>query len=133
MERRRRSISNKMGGSLTGQFAFNSSSFSKLTANEDLSVTPTADVPDVRGKWNAWIEGQFAVYQDDSSDQSSDGSFFVGYAGIDMEVYDGVVIGIMGELDWMDQESDPGDTSGTSWMVGPYLTAELAPNLFLRP
>src|SRR5207253_8593290 len=98
-----------------------------------LNVTPTADVPEERGSGlNAWVEGQFAYYNSDNDDEGNpEGNFFVGYAGVDVKVFDRVLVGVMGQLDWYDEDSDTGRTDGNGWMAGPYVSAQLAPNLFL--
>lgn len=119
-------------GDITGSFAFSSRALSKAVAGE--RVVPTADSLRSDGGVNAWIEGQFAIYNDgrDDDDMDTEGDFFIGYAGIDLEVIERVNVGIMAEVDWMSEDGeDNAEVEGTGWMIGPYLSAEIAPGLFL--
>ena len=118
-------------GNITGDFAFSSGAVRKALSGQ--RVTPTADAPpEGAGSLNVWTEGNFAFYGDQREDEDVKGDFFVGYAGIDLAVYHRVNVGIMGEIDWTVEEGDDdGRVSGTGWMVGPYLSAELADGLFL--
>jgi hypothetical protein len=117
-------------GDLTGNFAFSSGGISN--ALNGPRVMPTADAPGNDHGINAWIEGQFAIYGDERENEDASGDFFVGYAGIDFEIFDNVNLGIMGSLDWMDEEGDEDDrVEGTGWMVGPYLSAEIGHGVFL--
>jgi len=119
-------------GNLVGDFALNSGAMQRIIAGDFLNVTPTSDVVEASGPVNAWMEGQFAYYNSGDDDEGNpEGNYFVGYAGVDVRVHDGVVIGIMGQLDWLGEDSDTGRSDGDGWMIGPYLSAELAPNLFL--
>jgi uncharacterized repeat protein (TIGR01451 family) len=117
-------------GDLTGSFAFSSGALRSAVAGE--RVMPTADAPRSDGGINAWIEGQFAIYNDERDEDDVNGDFFVGYAGVDIEVMNRVNIGIMGEIDWMNEDGDDNaEVEGTGWMIGPYLSAEIADGIFL--
>jgi hypothetical protein len=117
-------------GDLTGSFAFSSGALRSAVAGE--RVMPTADAPRSDGGVNAWIEGQFAIYNDERDEDDVNGDFFVGYAGVDIEVMDRVNIGIMGEIDWMNEDGDDNaEVEGLGWMIGPYLSAEIADGIFL--
>jgi uncharacterized repeat protein (TIGR01451 family) len=117
-------------GDVTGSFALSSGALSSAVAGE--RVMPTADAPRSDGGINAWIEGQFAFYNDERDEDDAQGNFFVGYAGVDVEVMDRVNIGIMGEIDWMNEDGDDdAEVDGTGWMIGPYLSAEIAHGIFL--
>jgi hypothetical protein len=119
-------------GDITGNFAFSSGALRNAVAGG--SVVPTADAPRSDGGINAWIEGQFAIYNDSREDDDADvkGDFFIGYAGIDFELMDRVNIGVMGEIDWMSEDGeDKAEVEGTGWMIGPYLSAEITDGVFL--
>jgi uncharacterized repeat protein (TIGR01451 family) len=117
-------------GDFTGNFAFSSDGIRRAMSGD--KIVPTADAPAAYDKGvNVWIEGVFAVYNDEREDEDAQGDFFVGYAGIDIEVYERVNIGIMGSLDWMDEEGDGEDrVDGTGWMIGPYVSAEISEGVF---
>ena len=119
------------GGNITGDFAFSSDKVRKALSGD--RVMPTADAPaNEAGPVNVWIEGNFAFYEDEREDEDARGDFFVGYAGVDLAVYERVNIGIMGAIDWMREDGeDDGRVSGTGWMVGPYISAQIADGLFL--
>jgi uncharacterized repeat protein (TIGR01451 family) len=117
-------------GNITGNFAFSSDGVRRALSGD--KIMPTADAPAPYDKGiNAWIEGVFAFYNDERDEDDAQGNFFVGYAGIDVEVYERVNIGIMGSLDWMDEDGEGDDkVDGTGWMVGPYVSAEISQGLF---
>ena len=49
-----------------------------------------------------------------------------------IEVMDRVILGVMAELDWMSEDTDDANVDGTGWMIGPYLSAEIADGVFLE-
>ncbi len=72
---------------------------------------------------DAWVKATYA--QIDNETASS--SLGLVYAGADALVQPGLVLGLMGQLDLMDEtdEHESFAASGTGWMAGPYLVAEL--------
>lgn len=82
------------------------------------------------GCWDLWAEGHYVDFQD-AGDRNGD--FAVGYLGVDCQVHPAVIAGVLGQVDWMDDRigSVDSDTDGVGWMIGPYATARLTPNLFL--
>jgi hypothetical protein len=113
------------GKSIKGDFALSSAVLDRMT-----SITPVADISPPRSTRdvNIWVEGRLAVF--DSDADSAKSNFFVGYAGMDLRIYETLALGIMGQMDWTEEKINAGKTDGTGWMVGPYLTSELSPNLF---
>lgn len=77
-----------------------------------------------------WAEGS---YTDISDDASNDQWFGVLHAGADALVADGVLLGVSVQFDRLSStDSASGDDfDGSGWMIGPYVTAQLAPNLYL--
>lgn len=117
-------------GTVVGDFAFSSAALRNAVSGDGI-VPASAGAQDGSGV-HFWIEGQFALYNDAREDENAEGDFFVGYAGVDVAVTDAIHIGIMGQLDWMSENGeDDARVEGTGWMVGPYLSAEIASNLFL--
>ena len=123
-------------GNLKGDFAMNAKGVAhalEVASSGGATISPAADLVDSSSAFNAWLEGQFAIYRDDDAGQSQTGDFFVGYAGADWRVNDRALLGVMGQLDWAEdrQDSSINVVSGTGWMVGPYLSAEPVDNIFV--
>jgi hypothetical protein len=120
-------------GDISGDFAFNSNAVI-AALNSGRVAVPTADVVDTApvSAFNLWAEGRFGIYSDDREDEDSDGDFFLGYVGADYRVMDRLILGVMGQIDWMEEEGDEynSNVEGTGWMVGPYLSAEIAEGVF---
>ena len=57
----------------------------------------------------------------------------MGYFGIDYLVQDGLLIGALAQFDRFDSDDAlaTGQSEGDGWMVGPYLTARLAPRFYI--
>ncbi len=87
------------------------------------------DASDELGAWDFWIEGYLSGFMDDAKDV---GLFGVGYAGVDYQLSNSVLIGMLFQLDHLDLDFDTlGDSiNGTGWMVGPYVTVKLHEKLF---
>jgi hypothetical protein len=116
---------------IKGDFAFSANTVRKKMSDPAHStITPTADIGVPRETFDAWVEGQFAAYDQKNSTLSENGSFIVGYAGIDMRIYENLIVGLMSQVDWTEEKSTGGKVRGTGWMFGPYLTAEPADNVF---
>jgi hypothetical protein len=113
---------------LKGDFALSASAVRHRL--DGVNVEPVADVPAPKNVFDTWVEGQFSVY-DDKSTTADKGNFFVGYAGLDMRIYENTVVGLMGQIDWAEANSASGKTDGTGWMIGPYMSFEPAENLFV--
>ncbi len=123
-------------GNLTGDFAMNAKGVAhalEVASNGGATISPAADLVDSSSAFNAWLEGQFAIYRDDDAGQSQTGDFFVGYAGADWRVNEHVLLGVMGQIDWAEdrQANSINVVSGTGWMAGPYLSAEPVDNIFV--
>jgi len=85
------------------------------------------------GRWYFWTEGQYSAYQDGTGTLlKRDGDFGAGFAGLDFLVTERLSFGIMAQGDQASERIDRfSRVSGHGWMVGPYLSAEVAPDLFL--
>ncbi len=117
-----------VNGDLAGNFAFNSSMFGGAAEREGVAVVPTGNER-VAGGFNVWAEGHFSIYDDESAG-SEEGNFFIGHTGADLALTENILVGVMAQLDWMDSRIDDGNTDGTGWMVGPYVSAEVARGVF---
>jgi len=83
-----------------------------------------------------WAEAEFSYFRDDNIADTavqSSGNYYIAYAGISMPVNEHLTIGLMGQVDWLEDrlESNLGETSGTGWAIGPYLSSKLSENLQL--
>ncbi len=82
------------------------------------------------GCWDAWTEAHYTRFNDSGARK---GDFAVGYAGLDCQVHSSMIVGFLGQVDWMDDKIGIADAAieGIGWMIGPYATARLTPELFL--
>ncbi len=78
---------------------------------------------------DVWTEGHYTRFTDRGD---RDGHFAVVYAGADIHLTPWVIAGLMGQVDWMTDDIGSADTrvEGIGWMVGPYASMRLTPNLF---
>jgi hypothetical protein len=115
-----------LDGNIEGDFAFNG----RAVANVLHGTLPAGE--DRPSLLNAWAEGQFALYKDHSGETDQKGDFFVGYGGVDLRVNERLLLGLMAQIDWAeDQTANSSDrVHGTGWMVGPYLSSEPFENVF---
>lgn len=79
--------------------------------------------------WDAWAEFHYTRYSD-AGDR--DGDFAIGYVGVDCQIQPSVMLGFLGQFDRTDDEigSVSSQIDGNGWMVGPYATVRLTPDLF---
>ncbi|WBL34041.1 autotransporter outer membrane beta-barrel domain-containing protein [Sinirhodobacter sp. HNIBRBA609] len=78
-----------------------------------------------------WAEGSIATLNDDASEDSR---FGILHLGVDWLVSPDMMVGVSAQIDKFEQ-FDTGsstDFSGVGWMVGPVMTARLAPNLYFN-
>ncbi|MFK7940732.1 MAG: autotransporter domain-containing protein [Roseovarius sp.] len=79
-------------------------------------------------RWDAWFEAQYKKF-----DAGADtGHFAIAYFGADYLVTSDLLVGAMFQIDDMEDRSSTLNSSvnGTGWMVGPYMTARIGPNLY---
>ena len=80
---------------------------------------------------DVWLEVHYSEFEDEDAGTRSDGHFGVAYFGVDYLVTPAVLVGVLGQLDWAEEDSNAGSSiDGIGGMAGPYLSARLAPNLF---
>lgn len=85
------------------------------------------------GLWHLWAEGEYARHEDTSGGLAPrSGDFGLLSLGVDRLVNPRLALGLMVQLDRA-SEIAPGvsDISGSGWIAGPYLSAELREGLFL--
>ncbi|MEM7669454.1 MAG: Ig-like domain-containing protein, partial [Pseudomonadota bacterium] len=78
---------------------------------------------------DVWIAGSFARIENETA-ESTLGLLF---GGFDYAVTPELVLGIMGQVDWIEEDDDTRESSasGIGWMVGPYFVAEVDESLIL--
>lgn len=82
---------------------------------------------------DVWIEGASGYVKSDRPEGKRSGHASIAMAGADYLVRPGLLVGLMGQFDWMsDSASGTLTTSreGRGWMAGPYVSARLTPNIY---
>ncbi len=79
-------------------------------------------------RWDAWFEAKYKKF----NDSDSSGNFAVAYFGADFLLNENVLLGAVLQIDRMEEASTTvaSEVDGIGWMVGPYMTARLRPNLY---
>ena len=76
-----------------------------------------------------WSEGYIAAFEEElSRTLSNQGDFEVVYAGADVLLWPNVMLGMLVQFDWLNEEELFGGVDGQGWMVGPYLGIQLGRN-----
>jgi hypothetical protein len=77
-----------------------------------------------------WSEGRIAALGDDATE---DARFGILHVGVDWMANADTLIGVAAQIDRYEQVdlASGSDFSGTGWMIGPVVTARLAPDLYL--
>lgn len=115
----------------------------RLTANgvPQFSVSTKGDAGDLGlsygrtsadSTWYTWAEAQFSVYKDGTGTlDERDGRFGLLSFGTDYLLTPKLAIGLMVQVDSASEKIDGfSDISGTGWLAGPYLSMEVAPDLY---
>ena len=102
----------KRGEELTGMMGLGSQPLNGTTVSNGFDV---------------WVEGKWV--QIDSDTAESDLGLL--YIGADYRFSSALVVGVLGQFDWTDEEDDVNrtDLDGRGWMVGPYVVARVHQNL----
>ncbi|MCY6382447.1 autotransporter outer membrane beta-barrel domain-containing protein [Hoeflea prorocentri] len=101
--------------------------FDRATVEALDNNPPGADPP--RQRYDIWAEGTFSRF----NAAAGDGNFGVVHTGMDYLFTENILLGLGSQFDWTDMNAPDGTGSVTGWgfMVGPYGTARLAPNLIV--
>jgi outer membrane autotransporter protein len=83
-------------------------------------------------KLDIWVEGQSSYYTNDGIDGRRKGRASVLYAGSDMVVAPGVIIGVLYQRDWITESATAlgQNRDGAGWMAGPYVGMRLTKNIY---
>ena len=81
----------------------------------------------VSSRFDVWVEGKLAKTDNDTADST----LGLLYVGADYRINQSLVVGLLGQFDWSDEEDDAvnADIDGRGWMLGPYIAARLHKNL----
>lgn len=119
-------------GRSDGSFAFSTSLLQarRTAASLELAHGATKNAVYVDNyRFDAWFEAQYKNF--DAGDEG-EGHFGIAYLGADYLLTPNVLIGALVQFDDMKDASATlnATASGSGWMVGPYITARLSPNLY---
>ncbi|MCP4339061.1 MAG: autotransporter domain-containing protein [Desulfobulbaceae bacterium] len=145
-------INSDMGGSINGFFAtpfnlnFNGDESSNL-GNFSASLQQFSNhysSPRNDSDWypvdfenpssaNIWIKGRWTKVSDDRGDIDEESDFGIIYLGADYRFTDDLLIGLLGQYDWLESSSKGmgSQAEGDGWMVGPYLVYRLKDTLIM--
>ncbi len=109
------------------RFAISQNNIKTNFSLRDLAYPALADSK--KGCWDLWGETHYTHYTDTGS---RSGDFAIGYLGFDCQIHASTIAGVLVQVDWMDDKIGIVDSasSGTGWMIGPYATVRLTPNMY---
>jgi hypothetical protein len=98
------------------------------TASASLNAIQAA-AGEQQSRLDIWMKGTFGQF----TDNSVEGLYGLGAAGVDYRVTSDLLLGGYIQLDQFNQNqtSGPGTITGTGWMAGPYATVRLGEGLYL--
>ena len=100
----------------------------QAAASAALASGSAGDVAYVENyRFGAWFEAQYKQFGGGSDEH---GDFAIAYFGMDYLVKPDVLVGALVSLDTMEEVTDTSTVSGFGYMIGPYVTARLASNLY---
>ena len=80
--------------------------------------------------WDVWLAAEFASVSDNRAGDDARSDFAVTQLGIDYQVSDTLILGVMAQYDWMDEVTNESNIAagaiagvqveGNGWMAGPY-------------
>ena len=115
---------------VSGQTAPVSMSLNDAGGSMDVSLSALAgaDANMGAGSFDVWAEVNYARFDN----SGSEGDFSLFYVGADYLVTDRVLVGVLAQFDNFESENDRTSVAadGNGFMVGPYVTARLANNLY---
>ncbi len=102
------------------------------TDHPAVSLEVNADFISDDQRWYIWSEGEYSNYTDDTGSlRHRQGEFGVLYIGADYLVNEDFALGILVQADTGSERiTSFSEVSGNGWMVGPYITMEISPDLF---
>ncbi len=100
----------------------------KLGAGSTKDDLPSFNVPHRPPRFDVWVEGHYVSF---NARADTDGHYGVIYTGADYLFHPALLLGVLAQFDTLDEKSDllSYRAKGKGWMVGPYATLRLTPNL----
>ena len=100
----------------------------EAAASAGLALDPDRQVAEVKNyRFDAWFEAQYRKFD---NYRDSDDDFGIAYFGADYLLTPDILVGAVLSLDRMRELTDTSEADGSGWMLGPYVTARLAPKLY---
>lgn len=118
---------NPAGSGVAMNFA--ASTLAMTAASQAVTELGQTMVVDDQGA-NFWIDGDMNLYARDNGGGAQWGQAGLVGAGVDVLVDKNLLVGSVLYGDWMHDKSDSQNTTGAGFLVGPYASAEVAPNVF---
>ncbi|MBJ6986776.1 autotransporter outer membrane beta-barrel domain-containing protein [Devosia sp. MC521] len=118
---------NPAGSGVAMNFA--ASTLAMTAASQAVTELGQTVVVDDQGA-NFWIDGDMNVYARDNGGGLQWGQAGLVGAGVDVLVDKNLLVGSVLYGDWMHDKSDSQNTTGAGFLVGPYASAEVTPNVF---
>ena len=85
---------------------------------------------------DVWAEGHYSHYDDSTGGYNRDGNFGILYVGTDYALTDWLLLGVLAQFDWTDEDVKQNDLTGGvdgwGWMIGPYMGAKLSDHLYFN-
>lgn len=82
--------------------------------------------------FDLWFEAHYQRWRSGDGDTRRSGDFGIAYLGADYLVAPGLLVGALVQADWMSDfaKRDGSEVTGIGWMAGPYVSAEIAKNVY---
>jgi len=91
--------------------------------------------------WDIWLATEWSRVEDNRGGDEARSDFTVAQLGIDYQINETLIVGLMGQYDWMDESSGEinntagaiagATVEGEGWMAGPYVVWKLRDALIL--
>jgi outer membrane autotransporter protein len=91
--------------------------------------------------WDIWLATEWSRVEDNRGGDDATSDFSIAQLGIDYQLSDNLIVGLMAQYDWMDETSDEinvtagavagATVEGEGWMAGPYAVWRLHDQLVL--
>jgi uncharacterized repeat protein (TIGR01451 family) len=123
-----RMLQKKTGGRVTGSADSDRAQVTLVASasGEDANLYKVVGA-DAAANINMWAEVNFSRV----NAETAKNSLALAFVGIDYQLSENTILGLMGQFDWADEEDDRENfsVSGNGWMVGPYLVSRLTDKL----
>jgi outer membrane autotransporter protein len=114
-------------GNFSGSFSSSLQQFSRFKSNARAEAQGGSSTPMPA---NIWVKGHWTKTKNDRGGFNEKSDLGILYLGTDYRFSDDLLIGVMGQVDWAEQESavQGFEAEGEGWMIGPYMVKRLSGN-----